>query len=54
MCSDPLYVNGDMFVPHIAKNTCDNSIITPIKPLPLHTDCKSYSFEIPFKINYKA
>ena len=33
--SDPVYEYGDDVEPHIAKNTCDNSVITPIYELPL-------------------
>ena len=34
--SDPVYEYGDVVVPYIAKNTCDNSVTAPMYELPLN------------------
>ena len=53
MFSDPVYVDGEIDVSHIAKNTCDKSVIPPMKPLALHTPCSVYSLLVLLKINSK-
>ena len=53
MFSFPVYVDGEIVVSHIAKNTCCNSVIIPIKLLALYTPCNVYSLLVSFKINYK-
>ena len=40
---DPVYEYGDTDVSHIAKNTCCNSVILPMKPLAVYTPCNVYS-----------
>ena len=40
----PVKVCDDIPVSYTAKNTCDKSVLIQRNPLPLKTDCKSYSF----------
>ena len=53
MFSLPVYGCDEISVSHIAKDTCDNSVIIQRNPLPLYTDCKSYSFEVLLNMNSK-
>ena len=50
MFSEPVYVVGDIPVSYIAKNTCCNSVILPMKPLAVYTPCNVYSLLVLFKI----
>ena len=49
MFSDPVYVDGEIYVPYIAKNTCGKSVILPKKPLALYTPCNVYPLPVLFK-----
>ena len=51
---EPVNGNGIISVSYIAKDTCCRDVIVPRYQLALQTDCKSYSFEVPFKINSKS
>jgi len=53
MFSLPVYVDGEIVVSYIAKNTCDNSVIMPMYELAFYTPCNVYSLLVLFKINYK-
>ena len=53
MFSLPVYDKGIMSVSYIAKNTCDKSVILPMKPLATYTPCNVYSLLVLFKINSK-
>ena len=53
MFSDPVYVDGEIDVSYIAKNTCDQSVILPMIPLALYTPCNVYPLLVLFKINSK-
>ena len=53
MCSLPVYVDGEIGVSYIAKNTCDKSVIIPMCELALYTPCNVYSLLVLFRINSK-
>ena len=53
MFSDPVYVDGDFDVSYVAKNTCDKSVVLPMKPLALYTPCNVYSLLVLSKISSK-
>ena len=43
MFSLPVFEKGIMYVSYIGKDTCDNSVILPMKPLAIDTPCNVYS-----------
>ena len=49
MFSDPVYENGLVFVSHIAKYTCDNSVMVQMYELALYTPCNVYSLFVLFE-----
>ena len=53
MFSDPVYVDGEIDVSYIAKNTCDKPVIPPMCELALYTPCNVYSLLVAFKRNSK-
>ena len=53
MFSLQVYVDGEIDVSYIAKNTCDKAVIWPIYELAVYTPCKSYSLLVLFKMNSK-
>ena len=53
MFSLPVYVDGEIDVSYIAKNTCDNAVIWPIYELAVYTPCNVYSLLVLFKTNSK-
>ena len=53
MFSDPVYVDGEIDVSYLAKNTCDKSAIIPMRPLAAYTPCNVYPLPVLFEINSK-
>ena len=53
MFSEPVYVDGEIDVSYIAKNTCCMSVIVPMYELALYTPCNVYSLLELFKISSK-